>query len=157
MVSNITHLQVCVDLDSSMVDMYRGIGSVLPAAPSYDGATDPVLDNNTGLAFAGGLAPTHLDVSYPKGQASQGLRRNYTLLQQGLTKNVTCSTVTADNSNSSSSFNPIPVPLADGTTDYWLWAWNVTGNCTQGRCAKFLSVKCEILMTFKVDSPNSNM
>ena len=113
--------------------MYHATGGVLPAAPSYGGATNLASQSNTGLAFAGGLVPTHLDVSYPNGQVSQGLGHNYILLQQGLTANVTCyQTNTTVDSSSSSSYDPIPVPLANGTTDYWLWAWNITGNCTQG-------------------------
>ncbi|KAG8213419.1 hypothetical protein J3R82DRAFT_11921 [Butyriboletus roseoflavus] len=106
-------------------------GGVLPAAPSYGGATNNVSLNNTGLAFAGGLVPTHLDVSYPNGQVLQGLGQNYTLLQQGLTANVTCHQT--NTTNFSSPFYPIPVPLADGITDYWLWAWNITGTCGQGQ------------------------
>jgi hypothetical protein len=137
MVSNTTYLQVRPSLAALTVDMYHGIGGVLPAAPSYNGTTDPVSDNNTGLAFAGGLVPTHLDVNFPKGHVIQGLYNEFTLLQQGLTANVTCSQANSSTGhlNLNSSFYPIPIPLADGTTDYWLWAWNITGDCSDGECA----------------------
>ncbi|KAG6380455.1 hypothetical protein JVT61DRAFT_8596 [Boletus reticuloceps] len=106
-------------------------GGVLPAAPGYNGTTD-VSNNNTGLAFAGGQVPTNL---YAKGHAPQGQSRTFTLQQQGLTANVTCrrASDTAGDLNFQSSFNPIPVPLADGTIDYWLWVWNITGNCSEGQ------------------------
>ena len=122
----------------STADMYHGVGGVLPAAPSYNGTSDPVTDNKTGLAFAGGLVPTHLDVHFPGGHAIDGLYHEFTLQQQGLTANVTChqtNTSSAGSLNLNSSFYPIPVPLANGTTDYWLWAWNMTGDCSQGECA----------------------
>ena len=138
MASNTTYLQVRADRDSVTVDMYRAIGGVLPAAPSYNGSSDPVSGNNTGLAFAGGLVPTHLNVNFPKGRIIQGLDQEFTLQQQGLTANVTChqtNTSSAGNLNLNSSFYPIPVPFANGTTNYWLWAWNVTSDCSQGECA----------------------
>ncbi|KAI9568243.1 hypothetical protein HD554DRAFT_2101097 [Boletus coccyginus] len=110
-------------------------GGILPAAPGYGGTTNPVANNNTGLAFAGGLVPTHLDINFPNGHAIRGLYSTFALQQHGLTANVTC-----QQSNGStgmlgldSSFYPVSVPLANGTTDYWLWAWNVTGNCSDGR------------------------
>ena len=137
MVSNTTYPQVRADRDSLIVDMYHGIGGVLPAAPSYGGTTNPVTNDNTGLAFAGGLVPTHLNVTFPKGRAIHGLYNGFTLHQQGLTANVTCHQTngSAGNLNLNSSFYPIPVPLANGTTDYWLWAWNITGDCSDGECA----------------------
>ncbi|KAF8557445.1 hypothetical protein OG21DRAFT_1482311 [Imleria badia] len=110
-------------------------GGILPAAPGYGGTTNPVSADNTGLAFAGGLVPTHLDVNFPKGHATQGLRQGFTLQQQGLTANVTCQQTdsTSNILNLDSSFYPIPVPFANGTTDYWLWAWNITGDCSEGQ------------------------
>ena len=136
MVSNTTHLQVRIGQDSSIVDMNHEIGGILHAAPGYGGTTDPVSGNNTGLAFAGGLVPTHLDVSFPNGHAVQGLRQGFTLLQQGLTANVTCQQTdgTSNIQNLISSYYPIPVPLSNGTTDHWLWAWNITGDCNEGEC-----------------------
>jgi hypothetical protein len=136
MVSNTTYLQVRVDLNSLTVDMYHDIGGVLPAAPSYNGTTDPVSIVNTGLAFAGGLVPTNLQVNFSGGYV-QGLDQAFALQQQGLTANVTChlTNSSAGNLNLDSSFYPIPVPLANGTTDYWLWAWNITADCSQGECA----------------------
>ena len=80
MVSNTTYLQVRVDLNFLTVDMYRGIGGVLPAVPSYNGSTDPPPPDNTGLAFAGGLVPTNL---VTHGDV-QGLDQAFTLRQQGL-------------------------------------------------------------------------
>ncbi|KAI9568245.1 hypothetical protein HD554DRAFT_786849 [Boletus coccyginus] len=112
-------------------------GGILPAAPGYGGITEPASDSGTGLAFAGGLVPTHLDVNFPNGYARQGLYNEFTLQQQGLTANVTCHRTnrSAGEMNLNSSFLPISVPLANGTTDYWLWAWNITGDCgeAQGR------------------------
>ncbi|KAI9568244.1 hypothetical protein HD554DRAFT_786507 [Boletus coccyginus] len=110
-------------------------GGILPAAPGYGGTTDPASDSDTGLAFAGGLIPTHLDVNFPNGHALQGLYDEFTLKQQGLTANVTCHRTNGSTGrlNLDSSFHPISVPLADGTTDYWLWAWNITGDCSDGR------------------------
>ncbi|KAI9568246.1 hypothetical protein HD554DRAFT_2172658 [Boletus coccyginus] len=109
-------------------------GGILLAAPGYGGTADPASDNDTGLAFAGGLVPTHLDVNLPEGRAIQGLYNEFTLQQQGLTANVTCRQSNGSTSMLGlvSSFYPISVPLANGTTDYWLWAWNVTGNCSDG-------------------------
>jgi hypothetical protein len=139
MVSDTTYLQVRVDLDSSLtVDMYRGIGGVLPAAPLYGGTTDPVSIVNTGLAFAGGLVPTNLQVNLPFGNVQGlGLDQAFALQQQGLTADVTCQQTnsSAGNLNLNSSFYSIPVPLANGITDYWLWAWNITADCSQGECA----------------------
>ena len=137
MVSNTTYLRVRADRDSFAVDMYHGIGGVLPAVPSYNGTSDPASDNNTGLAFAGGLVPTNLSVHFPKGHAIDGLYHEFALQQQGLTANVTChqtNTSSAGSLNVNSSFYPISVPFANGTTDYWLWAWNMTGDCSQGEC-----------------------
>ncbi|KAF8452876.1 hypothetical protein L210DRAFT_3639318 [Boletus edulis BED1] len=110
-------------------------GGVLPAAPRYNGTTEHVSNNNTGLAFAGGHVPTNIYVNFTKGHAPQGQSRTFTLQQQGLTANVTCRRAgdTAGDLNFQSSFNPIPVPLADGTIDYWLWVWNITGNCSEGQ------------------------
>ncbi|KAF8127037.1 hypothetical protein EV363DRAFT_1173348 [Boletus edulis] len=110
-------------------------GGVLPAVPGYNGTTELVSNNNTGLAFAGGQVPTHLHVDFTEGQTTQGQSQNVTLQQQGLTANVTCrrSNSTADSLNYRSSFNPIPIPLADGTIDYWVWVWNITGDCSEGQ------------------------
>ena len=116
-------------------DMYSDcVGGVLPAAPSYGGATQHVSDENTGLAFAGGFVPMHVDVHYPKERGKRGLSHHYTLLQQGLTANVTCHQADSllDHLNPSSTFYPTPIFLADGTIDYWLWAWNITAQCIEG-------------------------
>ena len=118
--------------------MYHGVGGVLPAVPSYNGTSDPVSGNNTGLAFPGGLVPTHLDVHFPNGHTIKGLYNEFTLQQQGLTANVSCyptNSSSAGNLNLTSSFYPIPIPLANGTTDYWLWAWNITSDCSEGERA----------------------
>ena len=149
MVSNTTHLRVRFGQDSSIVDMNHDIGGILPAAPGYGGTTNPVSGNNTGLAFAGGLVPTHLDVNFPNGHAIQGLSQGFTLLQQGLTANVTCQQTdgTSTIQNLVSSYYPVPVPLANGTTDYWLWAWNITGDCNEGECTVYWA-SCNLRMTY---------
>lgn len=117
------------------------IGGILPAAPGYGGSTAPVSANDIGLAFAGGQVPTQLNVNSPQGIMTQGLAYSFSLQQQGLTANVTCyqTNGTAGNMNLNSSFLPIPVPLADGTTDYWLWAWNITCDCSDGEYAIHLA------------------
>ena len=138
MVPNTTYPPVRANLDSLTVNIYHGIGGVLPAAPEYNGTADPVSDNNTGLAFAGGLVPTYLDVNFPKDRAIQGLKQEFTLQQQGLTADVACHQTNSSSAgflNFNSSFYPIPVPFANGTIDYWLWAWNVTSDCQQGEFA----------------------
>ena len=129
MVSNTTYLQVRVDLNFLTVDMYRGIGGVLPAVPSYNGSTDPPPPDNTGVAFAGGLVPTNL---VTHGDV-QGLDQAFTLRQQGLTADVTCQTNSSLNPSVSSY--TIPVHSADGTLEYQLWGWIFEVNCGQGECA----------------------
>ncbi|KAF8440555.1 hypothetical protein L210DRAFT_3669836 [Boletus edulis BED1] len=106
-------------------------GGVLPAVPGYNGTTELVSNNNTGLAFAGGQVPTHLHVDFTEGQTTQGQSQNVTLQQQGLTANVTCrrSNSTADSLNYRSSFQSDTYSPCDGTIDYWVWVWNITGDC----------------------------
>ena len=135
-VPSTTYLRVRLGLDPFFnFNMYNhDIGGILPAAPGYNGSTNPVSDSNTGLAFAGGLVPINLSVNFTEGYAIKGLNQSFTLQQQGLTANVTCRQVdnTTDNLNLGSSFYSMPVPFANGSTAYWLWAWNFTGDCSEG-------------------------
>ncbi|KIJ61777.1 hypothetical protein HYDPIDRAFT_31105 [Hydnomerulius pinastri MD-312] len=108
-------------------------GGILPVAPSYTGTTQPAQGNNTGLAFAGGLVPANLTTHFPPQREIKGISSNYTVQQQGLTANVTCSLYPAQgNLSLSSTYTPVPIPLANGQTDYWLWAWNITAACEEG-------------------------
>ncbi|KAH0832929.1 hypothetical protein J3R83DRAFT_11896 [Lanmaoa asiatica] len=108
------------------------IGGVLSgiAAAEYSFGTSGIFDFN-GVRYNISTVPTHLAVNFPKDQEIQGLDRAYTLQQQGLTANMSCHQTngTAGDLNLSSSFYPIPVLLANGTTDYWLLAWNITVVC----------------------------
>ncbi|KIJ59590.1 hypothetical protein HYDPIDRAFT_33030 [Hydnomerulius pinastri MD-312] len=108
-------------------------GGILPVAPSYTGTSQPAQGNNTGLAFAGGLVPANLTTHFPPGREIKGISSNYTVQKQGLTANVTCSLYPAQgNMPPSSTYTPVPIPLANGQTDYWLWAWNITAACEEG-------------------------
>ncbi|KAH7882016.1 hypothetical protein F5I97DRAFT_1911081 [Phlebopus sp. FC_14] len=106
-------------------------GGILPAAPSYTGTDAPTQQNNTGLAFAGGLVPTNLITSFPPNRRIKGIITNYTLYQQGLTANVTCTVYAQDTGTLqlNSTYIATPIAYPNGTTAYWLWAWNVTADC----------------------------
>ena len=160
MVLNTTDLRVCVTQShSSIIDTYCDAGGILPAVQEYAGTTQPVPENNTGLAFAGGSIPTYLEVDFPKGHVIQGLRHQFTLLQQGLTADVTCQQSNGTGGNVYSSFYPLSVPYPNGTTNYWLWAWNITADCSQGEYA-ISSVESQNMNDYtwyKDDLLNKNM
>ncbi|KIJ19266.1 hypothetical protein PAXINDRAFT_167032 [Paxillus involutus ATCC 200175] len=101
-------------------------GGILPAIDVYTG---PIGEpSQTGLAFAGGNVPSHVDF-YGYDSNYRGLSTNYTVLQQGLSANVSCQ------ERDLSAGQPLSLTYESDSMSiqsgaYLLQHWNVTVNCS---------------------------
>ncbi|KAH7919310.1 hypothetical protein BV22DRAFT_1023213 [Leucogyrophana mollusca] len=131
-------------------------GGVLPNNGEYNGTA--VSSNKTGYDYSGGHIPTRvslegLDVNY------QGLSRNYSMIQQGYTANVTCQQWNLDYRQpptgppmwESSSYGSILVgnwnPFDESGANYTLRKWDWETLCPTGIWAGKLHVYDVTLMT----------
>ncbi|KAG2065375.1 hypothetical protein BDR04DRAFT_1108633 [Suillus decipiens] len=104
----------------------RSTGGILPAIGEYSGSLTPPA--GFGLAFSGGYVPvnTSLEPGHFGRDAStyQGITKNYTVTQQGVTANVTCQPI----DHSQNSFTAIS-DVSQGPLNTFL-TWEVTANCS---------------------------
>ena len=110
---------------------------IVPTIEAYSGSNGVPGANGIRLGFSGGnvtvntviLPGTHTSISIP-----QGFSRNYSMLQQGLTANVTCQPMNSQmqygwNTSQSSVVYTNPSP---NNTITGLRVWNITANCSSG-------------------------
>ncbi|KAG0708732.1 hypothetical protein DFH29DRAFT_1035361 [Suillus ampliporus] len=106
------------------VSYSQSTGGVLPAIEEYSGSLNP---SQFGLAFSGGNVSVNSTFDWGRhGREAdtQGIAKNYTVAQQGVTANVTCQLI----DRSKDSF------FIDSTTTYGpvisFFTWNATANCS---------------------------
>jgi hypothetical protein len=106
--------------------------------PGYTGSTEEPGANYTRMSFAGGevLVNTTILPDVEAGGWAQwfGVQRNYSVYQQGVTANVSCTLATESGyqMNLSSNFFPLPVPSQ--SQPYYVWAWESSAICNGGKC-----------------------
>ncbi|KIJ10266.1 hypothetical protein PAXINDRAFT_102058 [Paxillus involutus ATCC 200175] len=111
-------------------------GGILPAMPDYTGSTEEPGANYTRMSFAGGKVLVNMTIlpDIEAGGWAQwfGVQRNYSVYQQGVTANVSCTLATESGyqMNLSSNFFPLPVPSQ--TLPYYVWAWESSAICNGG-------------------------
>ncbi|KAF8125756.1 hypothetical protein EV363DRAFT_1530794 [Boletus edulis] len=103
-------------------------GGVIPVAPEYLGSMQHAQPNNTGLSFVGGYVP--IQVQFP---SSQALFDNYTILQQGLTADVTCTQIDPQSIPSPQSAQVSIDVFTGSITQLEALAYNIS--CNQGNPA----------------------
>ncbi|KAG2363874.1 hypothetical protein BDR07DRAFT_1331425 [Suillus spraguei] len=109
---------------------------IVPTIEDYSGSDGVPGPDGTRLGFSGGnvtvntrqIPGAHADVSIP-----QGFSRNYSMLQQGLTANVSCRVIGSSDMqyiwNTSNSSVIYANPAASNNSITGLRLWNITANC----------------------------
>jgi hypothetical protein len=108
------------------VSYNRSTGGVLPAIEEYSGSSKPP-GSNVGLAFSGGRVPvnTSFDWRHLKRDAgTEGIGKNYTVTQQGVTANVSCQPI----DRSQNSFVVVPDVVQGPNNTFFTWEAGV--NCS---------------------------
>ncbi|KAG1833235.1 hypothetical protein DFJ58DRAFT_847876 [Suillus subalutaceus] len=88
------------------VSYNQSTGGVLPAIEEYSGSSNPP-GPDVGLAFYGGRVPVNTSFDWgnlASDAGTQGIAKNYTVTQQGVTANVTCQPI--DRSQNEFNLNP---------------------------------------------------
>ncbi|KAF9239990.1 hypothetical protein BU15DRAFT_74219 [Melanogaster broomeanus] len=108
---------------------------VLPAIREYAGSTE----NRTyasRMSFAGGRVLTntsfHPDVSAVGAANWLGVQRNFSVDQQGLTAEVTCTPASESQYQLNLVNNYTSFPISSQGQGYYVWAWDSTANCSGG-------------------------
>ncbi|KAF8443183.1 hypothetical protein L210DRAFT_3644048 [Boletus edulis BED1] len=114
-------------------------GGVIPVAPEYLGSMQHAQPNNTGLSFVGGYVP--IQVQFP---SSQALFDNYTILQQGLTADVTCTQIDPQSIPSPQSAQVSIDVFTGSITQLEALAYNISCNQGTGKYEFMQSTTCEI-------------
>ena len=107
-------------------------GGVFPAAPGF-GSMKLAQQTNTGLGFVGGRVSGVLE-----SPSYHALFSNYTLLQQGLTADVTCSEISLQ-AVSPPQNATVPVGIFNASVTY-LNAYAYSMTCDQGEATLYLVV-----------------
>jgi hypothetical protein len=101
-------------------------GGVLPAIEEYSGSSNPP-GSNVGLAFAGGRVPVNTSFDWghlERDAGTQGIGKNYTVTQQGVTANVSCQPI----DRSQNSFVVVPDVVQGPNNTFFTWEAGV--NCS---------------------------
>jgi hypothetical protein len=110
------------------VSYNQSTGGVLPAIEEYSGSSKPP-GSNVGLAFSGGRVPvnTSFDWRHLKRDAgTEGIGKNYTVTQQGVTANVSCQPI-----DRSQNFFAVYPTVSQGPINTFI-TWEVVANCSGG-------------------------
>ncbi|KAG2045637.1 hypothetical protein BDR06DRAFT_978070 [Suillus hirtellus] len=122
-------------VDTSSMFSFNGVsynqstGGVLPAIQEYSGSSVPP-GSNVGLAFTGGQVPVNTSFDWGhlgRDSGTQGISKNYSITQQGLTASVTCRPI--NHSQNTFTFIPTAVPGPTGLNITFL-TWEVVANCS---------------------------
>ncbi|KAG2035530.1 hypothetical protein BDR03DRAFT_1093153 [Suillus americanus] len=109
---------------------------IVPTIEDYSGSDGVPDANHVRLGFSGGNVTVDMGPILGKHTSmpiSQGYSRNYSMLQQGLTANVSCRAINSSqtqyvwNTTNSSIIYTNPAPVNDSINGLRLW--NVTANC----------------------------
>ncbi|KAG2049798.1 hypothetical protein BDR06DRAFT_961101, partial [Suillus hirtellus] len=135
LLSGIAAVGVQGGVETSSMFSFNGVsynqstGGVLPAIEEYSGSSTPS-DSAVGLAFTGGKVPVNTSFNWGRlgrDAGTQGITKNYTVTQQGLTANVTCQLI--DRSQNTFSVTPYPVPGPTGSNMTFI-TWETVANCS---------------------------
>ncbi|KAG0694012.1 hypothetical protein DFH29DRAFT_961944 [Suillus ampliporus] len=107
------------------VSYNRSTGGVLPAIEEYSGSSNP---SQYGLAFSGGNVPVNSSFDWgrlERDSGTQGIAKNYTVTQQGVTADVTCQPI--DRSKNSFTVDPVASQGPNGNS---FLTWEAVVNCS---------------------------
>ncbi|KAG2144476.1 hypothetical protein DEU56DRAFT_205731 [Suillus clintonianus] len=110
------------------VSYNQSCGGVLPAIEEYSGASD-LPGPNVGLEFSGGKVPVNSSFDWGhlgRDAGTQGISKNYTVTQQGVTADVTCQPM--DRSKDSFEVTPTVSQGPFNTFITWVAAANCSGS-----------------------------
>ncbi|KAG1787125.1 uncharacterized protein HD556DRAFT_1410779 [Suillus plorans] len=122
-------------VDTSSMFSFNGVsynqstGGILPAIQEYSGSS-VVPGFDVGLAFTGGQVPVNTSFDWAHlghDSGTQGISKNYSITQQGVTVNVTCRPI--NRSQNTFTFIPTAVPGPTGLNITFL-TWEVVANCS---------------------------
>ncbi|KAG1837621.1 hypothetical protein DFJ58DRAFT_862786 [Suillus subalutaceus] len=108
------------------VSYNQSTGGVLPAIEEYSGSSNPS-GSDVDLAFSGGQVPvnTTFDWGHARDVGTQGIAKNYTVTQQGVTANVTCQPI--DRSQNTFIVQP---NVTQGPLNLTFFTWEAVVNCS---------------------------
>ncbi|KAG1743039.1 hypothetical protein EDB19DRAFT_1699533 [Suillus lakei] len=109
------------------VSYNQSTGGVLPAIEEYSGSSNPP-GPNVGLAFSGGQVPVNTSFAWGhlgRDAGTQGIAKNYTVTQQGVTANVTCQPI--DRSQNLFTVDPVATQGPNGNS---FITWETVANCS---------------------------
>ncbi|KAG1817203.1 uncharacterized protein BJ212DRAFT_156982 [Suillus subaureus] len=110
------------------VSYNRSTGGILPAIEEYSGSSNPP-GPNVGLAFSGGRVPVNTSFDWRhlgRDAGTQGMAKNYTVTQQGVSANVTCQPI--DRSQNTFTVDPTQTPGPNNTFFTWEAVVDCSGN-----------------------------
>ncbi|KAG2028808.1 hypothetical protein BDR03DRAFT_976296 [Suillus americanus] len=131
LLSGVAAIDIQGGVQTSSIFSFNGVsynqstGGVLPAIEEYSGSLTPP-GSHVGLAFSGGRVPvnTNFDWKNTRDTGTQGITKNYTVTQQGVTANVTCQPI--DRSQNTFSIDPT---LTQGPNITFI-TWEAVANCS---------------------------
>lgn len=135
LLSGIAAVDIQGGVETSSMFSFNGVsynqstGGILPAIQEYSGSSAPP-GSNVGLAFTGGQVPVNTSFNWGhlgRDAGTQGISKNYSITQQGLTANVTCQPI--DRSQNAFSVTPYPVPGPTGSNMTFI-TWETVANCS---------------------------
>lgn len=110
------------------VSYNQSTGGILPVIEEYSGSSNPP-GAAVGLAFSGGQVPVNTSFDWGhlgRDAGTQGISKNYTIAQQGVTANVTCQPI--DRSQNEFYVDPIITQGLNSTFYTWEAVVNCSGN-----------------------------
>ncbi|KAG1817209.1 uncharacterized protein BJ212DRAFT_1501085 [Suillus subaureus] len=108
------------------VSYNQSTGGVLPAIEEYSGSSNPP-GPNVGLAFSGGRVPVNTSFDWGhlgRDAGTQGIAKNYTVTQQGVSANVTCQPM----DRSQNTFSVYPIETVGPNITFF--TWQAIANCS---------------------------
>lgn len=135
LLSGIAAVDIQGGVETSSMFSFNGVsynqstGGILPAIQEYSGSSAPP-GSAVGLAFTGGQVPVNTSFNWGhlgRDAGTQGISKNYSITQQGLTANVSCQPI--DHSQNGFSVTPYSVPGATGFDNSFI-TWVAVANCS---------------------------
>ncbi|KAG1898649.1 uncharacterized protein F5891DRAFT_1043214 [Suillus fuscotomentosus] len=135
LLSGIAAVDIQGGVETSSMFSFNGVsynqstGGILPAIQEYSGSSAPP-GSAVGLAFTGGQVPVNTSFNWGhlgRDAGTQGISKNYSITQQGLTANVSCQPI--DRSQNGFSVTPYSVPGATGFDNSFI-TWVAVANCS---------------------------
>ncbi|KAG2071071.1 hypothetical protein BDR04DRAFT_571712 [Suillus decipiens] len=132
LLSGISAVDIQGGVQTSSMFSFNGVsynqstGGIIPAIEEYSGSSNSP-GSNVGLAFSGGQVPVNTSFEWGhlgRDAGTQGIGKNYTVTQQGVTANVTCQPI--DRSQNSYSATP---NVSQGPLNVFI-TWEVVANCS---------------------------